>query len=315
MSNYIFKRLDDSLIFKLIPLYKDAFGIEITEDQILKKYNTDNYSGKKNIAFVAIDEESQVISAIYILFPVIMRYDNNNILCGQVGDLMTHSEHRRKGLFLKLAELTHNLAKQEGMKLVFTFPYGKNSSYKGFVEHLGFSHRESLNSYVIPVDTLPLCRILNKNKITSIIYKIFIKLIITLFYRRENSFPEQNTNKEGHVIKNKAFFDYKLSYSPGFIIRLKNTCIWLKLTKFGSASVGDLDNYNEPDITISLLKRFCFFAGVRAIQIETSPDTALDVFLKSKFSFENNYYICLLKLDNEILFEKFKFVFGDLDNF
>jgi hypothetical protein len=315
MSNYIFKRFDDSLIYKLVPLFKDAFGINISGEQIKKKFDTYNYAGIKNIAFVAIDEGDNIIAALYMIFPAIIHYNGQDILCGQVGDLMTHSAHRRKGLFLKLAELTHNLAMQEGMKLVFTFPYGFNSSYKGFVEHLGFNHTESFHSYIIPVNTLPICRIFSKNKITATIYKMFLKFIMIFFYHSENSFREHNATKDGHVKKNKAFFDYKFSYSPGYIIRFSKNSIWLKLTKHGSASIGDLENYLDVQDTISKLKRFCFLTGIRALQIETSPDTDLDVYLRSKYKSDNNYNVCLLRLDNNLPLHKFKFVFGDLDNF
>lgn len=314
MNNYIFKRLDESLMHLLPPLYKDAMEMEITVDQVMKKFDTADYSGKKNIAFVAIDKETKSIAAMYAIFPAIIRYNNEDILCGQVGDLMTHSLHRRKGLFLILAEQTHIVAKEEGLKLIFTFPYGENKSYQGFIHRLGFFHKECLNSYVISVKTIPLCRILKKTSPTAAIYDFYIK-IVKLFYDQQQSFEEQNESKNGHILKNKAFFKFKYSYSSGNIIRIKKHLVWYKFTKFGSASVGDISEYSDPEKIIARLKRFCFLCGIRAIHFETSPGTDLDLYLQSKYAFSNKYNICMLKIDNNVPCENLKFVFGDLDNF
>ena len=314
MNNYIFKRLDESLMHLLPPLYKDALDVEITVDQVVKKFDTADYSGKKNISFVAIDEDTNMIAAIYPVFPAIIRYNNEDILCGQVGDLMTHSLHRRKGLFLKLAELTHQLAKEEGLKLIFTFTYGENTAFQGFIQRLGFFHKECLNSYKLPVGTIPLCRILKKTSATAALYELYLKTLFALFYHRQRSFDLQ-CSKNGYLLKNKAFFDYKLSYSAGHIIRFYESFIWFKLTKYGSASVGDIADDTDPGKIIDRFKRFCFLAGIRAIQIETSADTALDIYLRSGNTFSNDYHLSMLKIDNDVPCENFKFVFGDLDNF
>jgi len=314
MNNYVFKRLDESLMHLLPPLYKDALDVENTVDQVMKKFDTDDYSGKKNIAFVAIDEDTNMIAAIYPVFPSIIRYDNKDILCGQVGDLMTHSLHRRKGLFLKLAELTHNLAKEEGLRLIFTFTYGENCAYQGFIQKLGFFHKECLNSYKIPVRTIPLCRILKKTRATAALYNLYLKILVALFYQRQRSFDVQDA-KNGHLLKNKAFFDYKLSYSAGHIIQFDKSSIWFKLTKYGSASVGDISDFSDPGKIIARFKRFCFLAGIRAIQIETSADTDLDLYLRSEHTFSKDYHLSMLKIDKDVPCENLKFVFGDLDNF
>jgi len=314
MNNYCYKRISDDLISKLVPLYKNALDMELSKERIKNKFDTCQYSGKKYIAFLALDENEEAV-ALYAIFPAVIHCNGSNYICGQVGDLMTHSEHRRKGLFIKLAELTHELAKNEGIKLIFTFPFGHNASYKGFVEHLGFFHAESMRSYVIKVNTFPLCRLSYKNNLGIYIYNLYVKSIMRFFYSRKYSFDKNFQYKNGYVVKDENFFDYKFSYSPGFLIRLSGMSGWIKFTKFGSVSVGDFEQYTNLGKDILQLKRFCFWTGIRAIQIETSHGTELDIFLKDKYLFLNNYHVCMLKLDSDIPFEKFKFVFGDMDNF
>ena len=315
MSEYIFERLRDEHLPKLVPLFKDAFGKDITVDRIKNKFDTLKYALKKHIAFVALNTVNEEIIALYILFPSLIYYKGEYYLSAQVGDLMTHSEHRRKGLFVKLAELTHDLAKSEGVKFIYTFPFGNNLSYKGFVNRLGFTHNESFNSYVIKVKTIPLCKLVHRFSFLKPLHKAYLNFIMYLFFKKSETFDDNIKYKEGHVVKNNDFFEYKFSYSPGYIIDLKGTKAWFKLTRFGSISLGDLNNYNNISQSLSLLKRFCFLCGVRAIQIETSPGTGLDLTRIGYKNDKHNYNICYLKLDDNVPADKFKFVFGDLDNF
>jgi len=314
MSEYTFERLNDSHLPKLVPLFKDAFGLNVSVKSIRHKFDTFTYTLKKNIAYLAVDENGEA-AALYIVFPSLIYLKGDYYLSAQVGDLMTHSNHRRKGLFLKLANLTHELAENEGVKVIYTFPFGKNSSYNGFVSHLGFEHKESLNSYVLPVNTLPLCKLFYKFKFLKLFYSCYLNILMQMFYKPVFSFGDKQKNKEGHVVKDENFFKYKFSYSKGYIIRLKSSLAWFKLTKYGSMSLGDLSNYQNPDNNLRALKKFCFLAGIRAVQIETSSGTELDICLKKMAAPKNNYHICYLKLNNEVPAEEFKFVFGDLDNF
>lgn len=314
MSDYIFKRLDESHFSKLVPLYQNSFGLNLSPESIKNKFDAFNYTLKKNIAYVAFDNKGEAV-ALYALFPALIYYKGNYYNSAQVGDLMTHSEHRRKGLFLELAELTHKLAENEGIDFIFTFPFGKNSSYSGFIKHLNFLHNQSFNSYVLKINTLPICKLAHQLNFLKPIYNFYIKLLMKLFYKSFSSFGEKEKNKEGHVLKDTKFFKYKFSYSKAYIINLINAKAWFKLTKFGSMSLGDLSNYNDIEKNLSSLKRFCFWAGIRAIQIETSANTDFDNYLIQYSKPNNNYHICYLSLKNDIPAESFKFVFGDLDNF
>lgn len=313
MNDYIFRRLDDELIEKLPSLYKEVYNIEINPSAIRSKFDSSLYTGTKNIAFAALDENEQPVAFLGV-FPTVVNFEGQKYLCGQLGDGMTHKLHQRNGLYVKLIELLRELSKKEGIKLLFGFTYGEIGSFKGLVDRQGFIPKRNLHSYVISVKTLPFCRVLNKTIIGAKFYKFFLKNILSWFYPLKQSFSANYQCGDSQVIKDKPFFDYRFSYSDSFIIALSGVGLWMKYSKFGSLMAGDFENYKNFEKTLKSLRRFCFFSGIRAIQIEVSPESEPDVILSKKYSYKENYYVCQLKLEN-IPLENINFVFGDLDSF
>ncbi len=297
----------------LIPLYKNAFGLDHTKKQILKKFDTAKYCQRRFIAYIALDEQENAVGQ-YAIFPALMNYEGKQILVGQVGDLMTHSDHQRKGLFIELAKLTHELAIEEGLQLIYTFPYGKNSSYSGFEKHLGFM-AVPMDSFVIPVNTMPLCRFAYKFKATENLYSFYLKTILGLFYEATPSYQEDLRAKNETILKNKDFFEYKFAYTNGQILKTASNTIYFKITKFGSISIGDIAEYKNLDKTLEELIRYCKLSGIRSIRFELSGSNELNRFLKRKYIPSNEYFACTLPLNHQIDQRKLNFVFGDFDNF
>ena len=172
-----------------------------------------------------------------------------------------------------------------------------------------------MNSYIIRVDTLPLCRFAHKTSVTLGIYNVYLKNILGNFYPQKSEFASKCAAKENAIVKNSAFFTYKMAYTSGRVFALNNAAVYQKLTKFGSVSVGDFEHYNKMGDTILQLKSYCFWAGIRSIRIEVVGENEMNTFLKANYSFENEYYASVLKLDDTIDTSNLNFVFGDFDNF
>lgn len=313
MEEYRFERLNEDNINDLIPLYKDAFNQDRTIEEIRKKFDTDIF-GAKNIAYLAYDIRGEV-AAFYALFPIEITYQKTVYLAAQVGDLMTHSNHRRKGLFLKLAEKTHELATKEGIQIIFTFPYKDITSFDGFIKELKFIHFNDFNEYNIKVNSIPLLFIANKNNFFKIIYRIYFSIIIS-FYKKYATFINNNINNEvGEIRKDKKIFSYK-TYSKSYILSFSDIRVWFKINK-NSIFIGDIERVKNFNLqkTLKGLKRLANILGIRHIQFEVSPNSFLDKEFNKYFDYANMYHICYYLIDKGIPLDKINFVSGDIDSF
>lgn len=113
---------------------KDCFGMNVNINYFQWKF-LDNPAGKFE-GFVAIAENNEV-AAYYGVIPEI--YDINNSLktIYQSGDTMTHSGHRRKGLFYETASQCYNYLREN--KSLFVLGFGGKESTPG-LEKLHWQH-------------------------------------------------------------------------------------------------------------------------------------------------------------------------------
>ncbi|MGB3008016.1 MAG: GNAT family N-acetyltransferase, partial [Chitinophagaceae bacterium] len=122
-------------------LYKNAFNTDVRIEEIESRFNT-NALGGPVIGFIAIHKQTQVPSAYYGVFPFKAIIKDEIVQAAQSGDTMTHSHHRRKGLFATLANLTYEKCKELGIKILIGQP--NESSYHGLVKTLGWEHIDEI---------------------------------------------------------------------------------------------------------------------------------------------------------------------------
>ena len=158
---YNFERITKERLSHLVILYKAAFNKKISIDFLAKKFDTERL-GTGYLGFLAYDENNEP-AAYYGVFPYLVRNGNMNIVTAQSGDTMTHPKHQGKGLFTTLAKMTYELAKNEGIDLVWGFP--NKNSYPGFIKKLNWMDNEVLIKSKIKIRTLPVAKALNKIKI------------------------------------------------------------------------------------------------------------------------------------------------------
>lgn len=136
-QDYRIERLDftDSRdLQRLVNLQNAVYeGKHVFNKDLFKYWYLDNPNGKV-ISFNAF--AGDVIAAHYAIIPIKMNID------GRVADgalsmaTVTHPEHRGKGLFKKLAQLTFECARKEGCE--FVIGVANANSFPGFIKHLGF---------------------------------------------------------------------------------------------------------------------------------------------------------------------------------
>ena len=138
-QDYQIQRLDFSNtddMNKLVLLQNIVYvGKHKFESQTFQHWYLDNPNGHV-VSFNALYEDT--IVAHYALIPVKMEIEGH-VISGLLSmATVTHPAHRGKGLFVKLAKLTYDYAKQDGFK--FVIGVANANSFPGFIKHLSFQH-------------------------------------------------------------------------------------------------------------------------------------------------------------------------------
>jgi hypothetical protein len=130
MSEYRIQRIGANEFKLLIPLMQDCFGMEVNLRYFQWKY-LDNPAGHF-IGFVAIEEETAAIGAYYGVIPQMLIISGLPRKVYQSCDTMTHSAHRRRGLFQKLALECYRYLRETDR--LFVIGYGGANSTPGFLK-------------------------------------------------------------------------------------------------------------------------------------------------------------------------------------
>lgn len=145
MADYRFRKIDSEELEILIPLMKDCFGMAVNIDYFIWKY-VDNPNGSF-VGFIAEEKQTGEIAAYYGVIAEKYNIAGCQKTIFQSCDTMTHSRHRRKGLFQKLAiECYEYLRKEESL---FVVGFGGGQSTPGFLK-LGWRHVFNFRHYFKP---------------------------------------------------------------------------------------------------------------------------------------------------------------------
>lgn len=129
-DNYRVEALTPELFPELIPLMEDVFGGNPKSELFTWKY-LNNPAGPA-IGHIARSAEGEV-AAFYGMIPEIYRWGTDTHRIYQSCDTMTHSRHRRRGLFQKLACQTYACA-QEADPAFFAIGFSGPMSTPGFIK-------------------------------------------------------------------------------------------------------------------------------------------------------------------------------------
>lgn len=222
MEEYNISKLDESDFYKLIPLMQNAFGLSVNIDYFKWKF-LQNPAGKF-IGYIAIKTQTNEVAAYYGVIPERYNLNGESILLYQSCDTMTHSSHRRKGLFQKLAlKCYEDLRNENKLKL---YGFGGNQSTPGF-----FKMGWKLHSTFI-ITTIPsfLCF---STKSNSVIFKSDINEEIIKFIHYQN-FKIKTLKKE--LDKDYLTWKFKNPLFKYFYIYIK------KVNKIESLIIYKIEN-------------------------------------------------------------------------
>jgi len=204
MSDYRIERINERSFGAIRELYQKSFGLEVSEDELKKKYDTSAF-GEQFVGFLAYHELLNEPAAYYGVFPLQFFQDGKSYLVAQSGDTMTAPNHQKKGLFIQLATKTYELAKDLGVDFVFGFP--NENSLPGFKRKLNWQFYDTMYDFQFITSGLPLLQLASKKKLFKPIYS----------WCTHSSFSKISFNYDSRTAlqwspglkRDTAFFEYK----------------------------------------------------------------------------------------------------------
>ncbi|MEX2234735.1 MAG: GNAT family N-acetyltransferase [Cyclobacteriaceae bacterium] len=305
MAKYSIERLSLSNIKHLQTLYRAAFERNISLNVLIKKYNTKVF-GVEFIGYLAMANDSP--AAFYGVLPCHFQLKGERILAAQSGDTMTHPDHRRESLFLRLATETYSLAKKNNIQFIFGFP--NQNSFRGLVKLNWEFQQANMKLFRFHGNLVPFAKILIK---VPFIYDLY-----TSFFRGQTIPRNINAalyQSSDGVRKDRLFIDYK-TYSENYFIRIDGALVWIKLN--GSLKVGfaAAEEISTQGSFIKKLRRIAILCGCREVIYMTSINTPLYKMLSQYAKPEDSFPIGFYRLtDRAFDFSNVQFEYCDIDIF
>lgn len=303
MEDYLIERVNSSHYSLLSNLYVNAFALNFSEKDIAERFNT-NLLGCEHIGFIAIDTKSGIAAAYYGVFPVQIKTGDNVLLVAQSGDTMTHSDHRMKGLFVKLATLTYEVCKTKNIQFVFGQP---NKDSRAGLLKMGWTDFDILirKDVKLSLKTIPTPKLALRNRFFKKLYLaytrfIFGKKITTTIESFDNTIQSEyfKVNRGNH------YLEYKKSPDK-FFLKVDDVILWVKLSDV--FWIGDFSDYSKvTPLTITKLKRLAFWLGYNTISFNINKSISLPETFScfKEYSSEHSMLLLLnpdLKINNILL--------------
>jgi hypothetical protein len=307
---YTSEKLSEGNLPQLAWLFEQEHGAKFSLEYFKRKFNTD-WIGKKYIGFFAIDEKKQP-GAFYGGFPCQMKVDNEIKLVLQSGDTITNENHRKKGLFTRLAEETYQYAESENFDYVFGFP-NKNSEH-GFFQKLGWESLGSNTNFTFTFSNFNWFGLCHKFTFLKPLYDWFYrKQIIKFSISPEQVFKNYKQTYNG-VLKDENFLSYKLNYGNSTLVKIGDMVFWIKIDN--GLRLGDIFIENADLNIYSHLKPLAKAFGIKQIHFSCNEyHPFFEILSNSNAKKGQGHLVGIRGLRNKILPEKIAFVSGDSDDF
>lgn len=314
-EDYNLVRISEAGLDDFAALTEDAFGVRPSDDANRRLFDTSSW-GSEFIGYLARAAATDEAAAFYGIFPCRVEYEGEEFIAAQSGSTMTHTRHRRKGLFYKTAEATFDLARDEGIRFIFGFP--NPSSYPGFMK-MKWTHDGNVNAYHIPVPTIPIGYLASRFSFLEPIYRWWFRVIAEIWRTDYHPFPNSSRREGvGTVVHDKAFLDYKPESERRLMLSIDGTSVWINRQN-GRVGIGDIDIANDDkDLkkVIRRLKFLCFLTGNFDLCTYVSPGSRLDdLFQTLGYRPRPGIAIIHYDLGSGLPLDRFKYVYADFDTF
>jgi hypothetical protein len=308
-QEYTIERLTGGHLGDIANLHAAVYDRPAARNFFVKKYDT-AYTGKQYIGFIAYSRE-RIAVGFYGVIPCFLQYENAIILSAQSADTMTHPQYRFKGLFVELSNLTFQLCRSEGIRLIFGFP--NQNSLHGAIHKLGWTMTETMDCFKIPVKTFPLERIVHKFSFLKPLYEWHIKKVLVKYLEPlqgiTNSVIEDGYNG---IYRDQKYLSYK-TYHPKIVIRINRSLVWIKINP--GFIIGDITLHDDFDVVLNGIRKIASKLGIAELQFQSSPQTKLHTLFAERYQPVPSFSVLFQDMDSGLSLDKIKFTFADIDIF
>lgn len=244
-NNYNVVEYTIDLIDDFYGLFVSVHGPLFTKDHFMHKADT-SFAGHPVIGYIAYDKTTAQVAAFYGVYPVSIHYNGSVVMAAQSADTLTHADHRRKGLFEKLFDLTKEKCKRVGVQFIFGFP--NSNSAPGF-KKFGWTFYPKRKNLHLRYERNFFERLQNKlapdssfNRLKK--YEVAAETI-------------DSSGFQSDIVRTPAYFAYKSNLSNLRFYKLDSCIIWAKTEK-NTIHIGDikLNPNSSVDIVVKELAAF-----------------------------------------------------------
>ena len=294
-------------------LKKRSMGVYQEMIDIQKKYNTSIF-GSRDIGFFAKNEEG-FPAAYYGVFPIKASYKGKSIIIAQSGDTMTDPDHRKKGLFTKLAVETYKYANENGISFIFGFP--NEFSYPGFKKKLDWKFFGNMYKFELQTNSFPLNEIAKKYPALKSFYRNILekrisKYKVDLTEDAIKSFEYQN--EDFYINRDMAFYKYKEGLDK-YLIKINGFTLFIRSDIH--LFIGDVSRFEENTLEsfIDTIKKLSKITLSRKVIITLSKTHWLYKIIERKIKPEKSLPIGYYIYSEKFPFEKMVLSMADYDTF
>jgi hypothetical protein len=302
-GEYSVARLSKDNLEDLAFLHLEVYGTPKPGVYFLKKYNT-AYTGVENVGFIAYSRERKPV-AFYGVIPCFIQFEKEVILVAQSADSMTHRLHRSRGLFNELSNMTFDLCRHLGIKLIFGFP--NQNSYPAMVNRLGWIETHKMSRFTIPVSP-GLGRFFFNNK------KEYQERILSKLVSPRQDF-HNSVIDDGYagINRDKAYYQYK-AFENTHVIKIRSADLWIKVTR--ELIIGDIIlKEKSSNIFFDELRALAKKLSLRKISFQVSRDCRLHHLFARHYEAIPSFPVLFKDLGSGLALENIKFTFADIDIF
>lgn len=310
-EGYRFERTTARNVRLLVPLFREVFGREVTEEFLLRKYTTPWTKDGVFHGFMVLDAAGRAV-AHHTGIPCRFRFGDRLVLAAQSCDTMTAAELQGKGVFTLLGKKVDWLLAEEGFEFIFGF--ANDITVVAAPKKLGWKQLGVLAGYRLPVRTLPVERLCRRLRFP---YRAYLALVDRAFSRFRIDEPVPSSCLEaghGGVERDEAFYGYR-RFSFNRRVRLAGVAVWFKVD--GGLTLGEVGPCTEEELLAMLraFRRRAFWLGIDVVWFHASPGTRAEVLFSRHFPRLQSWTTFYGDFTSAVDVATVRLTSGDIDSF
>jgi hypothetical protein len=309
-QQYHIRRFNSANLADVEQLHTVVYGKKPHLNYFRNKYNT-AHTAVGYVGFIAY-ADGNIPIAYYGVIPCFIRHADQVVLSAQSADTMTDPNYRFKGLFVELSNLTFQLCRDLGIRLIWGFP--NQNSVHGAINKLNWQLTETLQCFIIPVKTLPLEKLSTKYPLLNVAYRAYQHMVLAKHQLPVKGIPNSVlTDGFGGVNRDDDYLNYK-TYSLTRVVHIGKAIFWIKINN--GLMIGDME-LNDADFntTLKRLKRIAATLGIQQIVFQTSPYSGLFKLFKQRYEPLPTFPVLFQDFESGVPIQQIKFTFADIDIF